>query len=878
MSRFKRVEEVFQHAADMEPRERSLYLDQACAGDQSLRSEVESLLGSMNTDITGPIAAAAALVELPDEVPETLGSYRIIRVLGEGGMGRVYEAEQDSPRRSVALKVIRPGLMSRSVLRRFTHEANVLGQLKHPAIAQVYQAGTLPAPDGTLGGGQPYFAMELVNGPNLSEWVRERSPRVRETLEMIALVCDGVQHAHQRGVIHRDLKPGNILIEESAGRGPGTVPAQPKILDFGIARLVDDATRPAMTQQTEAGQIVGTLSYMSPEQIDGEVGAVDTRTDVYALGVIAYELLSGRLPIDVAGKTIVEAARLIRDTEPRRLGLTDRAYAGDVETIVAKAMEKERERRYSSAGELASDIRRYLNHEPILARPTSAVYQLTKFARRNKPLVGGALIAAAAVVVGGAAAVWQAVAATKQRNVAVAAERRATALKDFLVKDVFGSASTRDKGPAIPAGELLAQAGSKIDQRFKDDPELRIEAERLMFALQSEMGQPVKAVEHARRVFAKSSDFYGSQDRRTVRSELDLAEMLLDAEQTDEVEPKVGELVERIRRLYGDKSGEDLRVSTLLGLLHIQRSRLEEAKKTLEDTYSRHVGHFQRSETGYFRLLAALASIAAIRDDNEGHLRWARELLTFATTDLPSNRFAVSSAYQALAQALMKNGQLEEAERIMREGLERDRDFLMPNDPDRVRALGLYGIILANMKRFDEAEKVFQEVSSRTTERLGAAAWESYTMRRRLLTLYVRADNMDKAERWLRDEAALQTTLHSAEQPPAMEPMRHLAQLYMTRGRVQEAKAIMDDLEPRVRKAFPGEVGPEHRHFMAAMDITRGMLERRIAGGDPEKVKHARELIERGRAVHAQEWSSSYPEIARIAQSELDEIDGVKTP
>ena len=288
--------------------------------------------------------------------PATIGRYRIIRLLGAGGMGTVYEAEQDHPRRKVALKVLKYGLPSPDVLWRFEQEAEVLGRLQHPGIARIYEAGQAETGRGVA---QPYFAMELVHGVPLLEYAQAHHLNTRQRLELMVKVSEAVQHAHQLGVIHRDLKPANILVEESG---------QPKILDFGVARVADREAQ--ATRQTEVGQIVGTLAYMSPEQVSGDPLAVDTRSDVYALGVILYELLAGRLPYPIS-RQLPEAVQTIREEEPTSLSSVNRTFRGDIETIVGKALEKEKTRRYASAEELAADIQHYLKDEPITARPPS---------------------------------------------------------------------------------------------------------------------------------------------------------------------------------------------------------------------------------------------------------------------------------------------------------------------------------------------------------------------------------------------------------------------------------------------------------------------------------------------------------------------------
>ena len=305
--------------------------------------------------------------------PSFIGEHRIIRLLGVGGMGTVYEAEQAKPKRHIAIKVIKPGLASDTVVQRFDREAEVLGRLQHPGIAQIYEAGAVT----TEGVRQPYFAMELVRGQPITQYVRNKKLGLREQLELLVRVCEAVQYAHERGVIHRDLKPSNILVDEQG---------QPKILDFGLAKIMDaGASRPSL--ETMAGQILGTLPYMSPEQARGGGETLDTRSDIYALGVVAYEILSGRLPHNLSREMMAEAVRVICEEDPAPLSSADRGLAGDIETIVGKAMSKERERRYTSALDLASDIRHFLADEPITARQPSLWYRFTKYSKRHPSMV-----------------------------------------------------------------------------------------------------------------------------------------------------------------------------------------------------------------------------------------------------------------------------------------------------------------------------------------------------------------------------------------------------------------------------------------------------------------------------------------------------------
>lgn len=458
---YQRILDLYEKASALSNSDRERFLQSECADDAYILARIRAMLDIAdlsleNTDlpeIDRSIRAVAAGVsqyagKLASAAPLTgarLGKYELIDLIGEGGMGAVYRARQDHPRRIVAIKIIRTALASPELVRRFEREAETLGRLHHPGIAHVYEAGlaqlkqpaTLPgklspapprdgidttldasaqpvtgSPLPTVSLPQPYIAMEYVRGIPLLHVIRERKWSVRRTLSFMARVCDAVQHAHAAGVIHRDLKPGNILVVTPGENAHATrtdtismsVPAQPlafaeegdpKVLDFGIARIIGSEDTNT-TLQTEVGQLIGTLPYMSPEQIAGDSRQLDARTDVYSIGVILYELLAGRLPYDIRHCSVPEAARIIREEDPSRLSKTASRWRStefdrDVETIVMKAMEKDRARRYASAAELAADIRRFLRDEPIVARPTSGFYQFRKFTKRHRALVFGTL-------------------------------------------------------------------------------------------------------------------------------------------------------------------------------------------------------------------------------------------------------------------------------------------------------------------------------------------------------------------------------------------------------------------------------------------------------------------------------------------------------
>jgi tetratricopeptide (TPR) repeat protein len=473
-----RAEKLFHAALERDPASRSGFLDTACFGDAELRRSVETLL-------RGHEAAGDDFISPPDvnvpqpAVPECIGRYRVVRLIASGGMGSVYEALQDSPARTVAIKVLRTPWASAPELHRFTQEAQILARLNHPGIAKVFEAGVFQSGHAGL----PFIALEYIGDATpITTFAAPLS--IPAKLQLVAQVCEAVHHGHQRGVIHRDLKPQNILVRPDG---------HPIVIDFGIARLIE---APPDTRHTVAGQFIGTLSYTSPEQAEGDP---DIRADVYSLGAVLYELVCGRPPIEVDGMNLFEAVQRIRSIVPP----TPRSLAPqidrDLETIILTALAKDRSRRYPSVASLVDDLQRYGRHEPISARPATAAYHARMFIRRHRTLATGAAIAAAGLALGAAGAMWQADTARDERDRARLAERRAIDESDAakrVAACLESSIAALDPAGITPEASramMLSTSADVIERELTAQPITKARLLRHLATAYANLGLPDRA-------------------------------------------------------------------------------------------------------------------------------------------------------------------------------------------------------------------------------------------------------------------------------------------------------------------------------------------------------------------------------------------------
>ncbi len=745
-------------------------------------------------------------------MPEWIGAYRILREIGRGGMGVVYEAEQSRPRRTVAIKVLRSDIATSGLLRRFEHELQMLARLQHPGIAQVYEAATFESPEGP----RPYFALERVDGLPLRKYLQTRAPAPRERLDLLAAVCDAVHHAHQKGIIHRDLKPGNIMVD-AVGR--------PKVLDFGVARLTDGDDQ-SETRQTDVGQLVGTVPYMSPEQLSGDPNALDIRSDIYALGVIAYEALAGRLPHDIAGQPIVEAVRMIRDGEPTPIAAVNKSCAGDVATIVHKALAREKERRYQSAAELADDIRRFLRDEPITARPPTAAYLLQKFARRNKPFVAASAVVLITLIAATAVSALQArraVRAEQQaqlqlaaandardaaRRMAIEAQKqadKAAAVRTYL-EDMLAAAQPDREGGRhdITVRQTLEAAEQKLANGSLDDqPELAVAAYTTIGNTYRSLGHFAEAEPMLRRAVDIGRETYpqGHEDLAFALNKL--ARTLQEQTQFEEAESLFLEALAMRRRLHGERHEHVATILNNLGYLDYQRGRFAGAETFHQQALSMQRGLPGDHREGIATSMNNLALVYIQAGDFPKAEEMLRESLAIDVENRGPEHPKVLATMSNLSHALAMMNRIREADSIERKALAIRRRVLPPDHPDTAASLNNLAIRTSQLGNNAEAETLYREALDIYIRIRGPRHAETAQAMTNLGMLLLETDRPDEARQLVADGLAIRRESLGDKHPVMLDSLFKMSLVYSKQGQTGQAARQLEECIALAREVLP---------------------------------------------------------------------------
>ncbi|SPE21043.1 Serine/threonine protein kinase with TPR repeats [Candidatus Sulfotelmatomonas gaucii] len=793
---WERVKELFDAALKRKPEDRPSFLSEVCGSDISLRQELESLLSAYErSDGLSQPAIPANGPQEPQPL-ESIGPYRLIRKIGEGGMGQVWLAEQSEPiRRQVALKLIRTAAFDDTLLRRFQAERQSLALMEHPAIAKVFDAGT-------AANGQPYFVMEYVPGETITKYCDRKKLSIPERLELFVKVCEGVQHAHQKAIIHRDLKPANILVVEVDGK-----PA-PHIIDFGLAKAAAPLV-PGESIFTGIMGIAGTPGYISPEQAAG--GDIDTRTDVYALGVVLYELLTGTLPFDsenwrkqpldqvlrqlreqdpprpstrlTTERNLSATSAPLRSTEPRQLaGLLH----GDLDSIAMKALEKDRSRRYGTPSELAADIERHLNHEPVLARPASVAYRFGKYVRRHGVAVG---VAASLVVLLAGFAVVEAI---QLRN--ITRERdRANRITDFMTNMFKVSDPGQARGNQVTAREILDKASSQMETGLTSDPQMQAQMMMVMGLVYENLGLYDRADSLYDKAAAIRLQQLGPENDDTLKSRAALGWVLYRLGRFHDSETILRQVLAIRMSRYGAKNPDTMAAMSYLGVVLNEEGHSAEAE-TLERQvldYSRRAFGDSNSET-----LTAMnhLSLALL-----GEGKWAE------AENLDREQFAIFRrlegddsphtliARENLGIVLYREGRLAEAEAMDRETLAIKLRVLGPDHPETIRTMNTLTAVLTDEGKLEEAQSLAEQVLAARTRVLGSDHPLTLSVMSNLAEILTRRGNYARAEQLLTQAHAAQVRVVGINNPASALSTYNLACLKLREGDRDGALRLLHD-------------------------------------------------------------------------------------
>jgi eukaryotic-like serine/threonine-protein kinase len=816
----EKIKALFHEAFELDSAARGRFLRDKCP-DAEVRAEVERLLAEH--DEARDFLSRPALGDFPveakasssgsDEPTASIDSgeievkiidrYYLLEKIGEGGMGEVWRAEQKEPiRRRVALKLIKSGTNTREVMARFESERQALALMDHPAIAKIFDAGSTPQ-------GAPYFVMEYIAGVPITAYCDNHKLSVRERLELFKHVCEGVQHAHQKAIIHRDLKPSNILVTEVDGR------AVPKIIDFGVAKALSQKMT-ADTIFTRAGALIGTPEYMSPEQASSGGEDIDTRTDVYSLGIVFYELLAGVPPIQLRRVAFEEFLRRLREDEPAKpstkIRTQDQATStdvarkrqsepltlykqmrGELDSVALKALEKDRSRRYGSPSDFAADVARYLNNDAVLAVPPSAAYRARKFARRYRT---GLVIACAFALVLIAAAVISTRQSIRANREAIRASREAAiaeAVNNFLQNDLLAQASAaKQSGPStkpdlhIEVRTVLDRAAERIEGKFTNQPVLEASIRDSIGRTYIDLGLYPEARKQLERELELRRMAQGPEDINTLKSMAYLGYLCVFEGKYAEAEILEKQALEVQSRVLGAEHRDTLESMDHLAVTYA----LEQKYQLAEDIQTRALGIRKR-------LLG------------------------------PEDPQTLSSMYE-LANVYLHEGKSAQAEALDAQTVEIQKRVLGSEHPATLRSMTDLAADYASEGKYAQAEALNLQTLEIRKRVLGPEHYDTLISMINLAFDYRGEDKNAQAEAFDIQALEIQKRVLGPNHPETLRTMNNLADDYINEGKYAQLEAILVQILEIQKRVL----GPENSHTATTLYNLGCMAARR---GDKEK-------------------------------------------
>lgn len=780
--RWQRLWDLFFAALEHSGAQRDAFVAKACAGDAELGIELQQLLAA-HAGAPDPLSRPPQLqAPEPSWVGRQIGRYRLLREVGSGGMGTVYEAEQEQPlRRRVALKLIKLGMDTREVVMRFEAERQALALMNHAHIAQVFDAG---ASDD----GRPYFVMEFVDGVPLTDWCDAQGLPLAARLALFVQVCEGVQHAHHKGVIHRDIKPANVLVSLQDGV------AVPKIIDFGVAKAIHAAAA-ADSARTQLGMLIGTPAYMSPEQFDPDGSDADTRTDVYALGVLLHELLAGVLPFDpsgLRGRSLAAMQRALREAPLQRPSLRvaamprqqaetiarcrgssaaelPRLLRGELDWILLQALARERSERYASPGDLAADVRAYLQQRPIRAHPPSLGYRLRKLLLRHRWAAAAASLALLGLVAVAIAMTSQALRLRRALTLAEEHSRRAQQATDFLVTLFEQAEPQAAKGRALTVREVLDAGAAKVDQELAAQPAVAADLHFTLGVAYRALGDYAQGARHVEAAWQLRRRRLGDEHALTLDALSALAQLRWDA---------------------GDHAAAE----------QLARQALAGQDRVLPPD------HEQRLYT--LNTLALSIKRAGRYDEAEPLYR---ELLEARRRTLGAEHRSTLIAMNNLARLLEETGRIEAAARLLQEVADTSLRVYGDDDPDTLIAFDTLGVIQRKLGHHDEAERLHRLALAGSRRVLGERHFDTLAVRRHLATLLLEQNRLAEAEQEFRETLAGLNEQFGESSFYTMSVARELGDCLLRQKRFAEARVLLLQARQIAQTALP----PEHEGHRA---------------------------------------------------------------